>query len=116
MVPPPADDETKFVDVTPELLWVLAGEWNRQVIRYFLESDADEIAIEALAAHVAERADNHQQETLDEVTLQLHHVSLPKLVECDLIDYNSREGVIRRRENRALPADLTEHVLALDDN
>lgn len=116
VVPSRPSDESERVEVTPELLWVLAGEWNRQVIRYFLESDAEEIEIEALATHIAERADHRYPVTPEEVALQLHHGSLPKLAECDLVVYDSEEGVVSPRSDRTLPPDLREHMLAIDDD
>ncbi len=110
------DGDDGYVDVTPELLWTLADECSRCVVKKIHEDEVDEISLSDLAAFVAGEHSGVYRNEPQSAAIQLHHSSLPRLAEHGIIDYDSDELVIRNREDVQLPPDLTEQVITLDDH
>lgn len=101
--------------VTPELLWTLAEECNRHVIRAFHDDDREEMSLEELAEHVAEHHSGRFRDKPKTTAVELHHSSLPKLGELELIEYDPDARVVRNLEEYRLPADLVDQLRSLDD-
>lgn len=108
----PGDSEE--VEVTAGLLWVLANERNRCVLRYFHESGAEEAELEDLNEWVGEQMGGIQLSDPYTISTRLHHHSLPKLADYELIEYDPDEGVVRRETERTIPSDLMETLWELD--
>lgn len=106
-------DESEEVEISAELLWTLAHESNRCVVKCCHESDRDEVTVDELATYVA---DHHSNWDLTDPTLAeqiLLEKSLPQLTDHALVDFDPDDGVVRSDLDH-VPADLLEDVLSLD--
>lgn len=104
------------IEVTSEVMWALAKETNRHVVRYFDETGRNPTSVDDLAEYLAERSTERLRNDLRGARIHLHHASLPALDDIGIVDYDVEEGVVRKPKDRALPTDFMEHVFALDDD
>lgn len=74
-----------------ELLGLLADRYRRATLRYFHESPADVASVSDVAGAISEP----QQEDPQHVAGRLHHSTLPKLAEADVLDYDARSTSVR---------------------
>lgn len=74
------------------VLSILADETSRDVISYFRETDGEVASNRELVDWIAPRREGESAKTLE---LRLHHVTLPKLREEGVIDYDTRHGTVR---------------------
>lgn len=72
-----------------ELLTLLADQYCRSIIFHF-KNISDEVAtISDLAREL------QIQESEKEIGVQLHHITLPRLEEADIIEYDARSRTVR---------------------
>lgn len=114
-MPTPDGGDAIELEITRELLWALADETNRLVLRYFLESDQSRASVIELARYVAECHGGIYRGEQAKAETRLHHKSLPELSDQELIEYDPDNRIVTVREDRYLPPDLEDHVLLLDE-
>lgn len=87
------------------LFAVLADERRRRVVRYFQTAEDDVASVDDLIKHTAEG------ETVGPTRAQLvqtfHHVTLPKLADKGVVEYDDRSRTVRYRGPRVLERMLT---------
>lgn len=87
------------------LFRALSSEHRRQVLRYF-QTAKDEVAtIDGLIDHIIEEGEGGP--TRDQLELTFHHVTLPKLADLGVIEYDNRSGSVRYREPPVVERVLT---------
>lgn len=91
-------DDTHSSDEIDALHRVLADTQCRLVLRYFHEHDSSVATIDELAAYLSGRTEIEGFE----VRIQLHHSTIPKLVEHDLAEFDRRSGQLRFRPSSVL--------------
>lgn len=76
----------------------LSSEAQRQVIRYFWHSSGQTISLNALVVELfdAENPPGYRER----LAARLHHVTLPKLTEAGVIEYDTRSNTVRYRDTR----------------
>ena len=107
-------DRRDEYQVDADVLWALANVHNRHVLRYFDESDHTKATVTDLAEDLATEGRGPFRDDPRRAKIHLHHASLPKLDDLGIVDYDPKTGVVRKPNERVLPADLVEDVLALD--
>lgn len=90
-VAPPRD---LYSDVD-DLFDALSNRRRRYVLSYLQNLDDDAAELSELTAGVLARGTGRTDDRGDEVATTLHHVHLPKLAKCGLVDYDSRSGTVR---------------------
>lgn len=76
-----------------ELCSVLADEHSRQVISYFRSEPTDVATVDELAEHAV--APNDPATDWRRAAVLLHHKTLPKLADADILDYDPRQQDVR---------------------
>lgn len=81
-------------------LSAVADEHRRAVLRSLDNADPDAMTVTELADTVAEHVTNGNDsggraERQRDVQVALHHVHLPKLAECRMIDHEDETGLVR---------------------
>lgn len=72
---------------------LLADRQRRHALAYLHDKPEDVATREELASHVSSR---HPESPSEEyVVAELHHVSLPKLEDAGLLEYDPRSGAVR---------------------
>lgn len=74
-----------------EFLTVLADQYRRAVLSYFQDTSADVATIDALASELSTGANKDA----DQVTVQLHHSTLPHLESVDVLEYDQQSRSVR---------------------
>ncbi|WP_425499326.1 DUF7344 domain-containing protein [Natronosalvus caseinilyticus] len=97
---PPAtnDDESASLQAdiaVGDVCSVLANEWCRSVLYYFQESTPTVASYEALITHRCKHDDTI--DTREQAAIALQHVTLPKLEEAGIIEYDGRSSSVRYR-------------------
>lgn len=110
--PDPPDE----IEVDTDVLWAVAKERNRNVIRYFAETDRNHATLTDLAEYLAGRESDRVRNDPRDAEIHLHHSSLPQLDVLGIIDYDPDSGVVRQPDEPVLPADFMNHLLALDED
>jgi DNA-binding transcriptional ArsR family regulator len=110
-------DETAAVD-PDELLSALNDPMRRRLVWYLVDRDGcgttvEEVTDVLLGWQTTESAVVGPEER-DKVSLALRHVHLPKLSDCDLIDYDPGSGLIRLRPLSAPVIDLVRSAYRYD--
>lgn len=83
------DEENADGLTTSEQFELLRSERRRQVMDA-LHDEAEPLALEALAARIAEdETDSESDETVHSVSISLHHLHLPKMDEMGVLDYDA---------------------------
>lgn len=72
---------------------VLADADCRQVVEFFREADSDVVSLDVLAEELRTPARSSTDPT--GLAVQLHHVTLPKLSEAGVLEYDSDEKRVR---------------------
>jgi DNA-binding transcriptional ArsR family regulator len=88
-------DDADRVDRTFE---ALASRERRTILGYVVTTIAEATTVEVLSCSLARvRADggHDQPPSTKAVRTGLHHVHLPKLEECGLVEYDARSGTVR---------------------
>lgn len=113
---PSARDRPETIDIDSDVLWALAKEPNRRVLRYFDETDRDRVTLDELAEYVTAHGTGRFGHTGRKAEIHLHHSSLPELDDLGIIDYEMDSGVVWKPNRITLPPDFKSDVLALDDD
>lgn len=92
-----------------KLLVVLADGHRRQVLRYFQRGNEDVASVETLIGYVIKEGEGTH--TYTQLEQEFHHILLPKLVDCGLVEYDERSRTVRYDGNPQLERILT----VLDD-
>lgn len=71
----------------------LAPEYSYRVLQYFRTSSTSVATVDDLAAGISEQQDEAQKR----VAIRLHHVTLPKLADSGVIEYDARSNTARYR-------------------
>lgn len=95
----PTPSKSRRDDSTDALFSALANKRRRHVLQYFQSSSDDVASLEELVDAVPrdERTDGRKR-----VALRLHHVTLPKLEDAGLLEYDARSNTVRYRGNPLL--------------
>ena len=116
MGPPVSRDDSHRLDVTPDILRTVADEWTRRALRSLYETERDTIPLEELAEQVASEHSEPLPDGNRTAKLRLHHVSLPKLDQHGLVEYDWESNVVRNPPEKRLPDGLTAQLDALVDD
>lgn len=79
-------------------LRVLASRERRAILEHFITNETDAAELEVLSRKLARlKVDTNDAESppTETAKILLHHVHLPKLADCDLVEYDPRSGVVR---------------------
>lgn len=85
-----AETTTKDLD---SILEIFAGRRRRLVIEYLRDASDGEASYSGLVDFVLRHSDTQQES--ENIRSQLHHVTLPKLEEADIIEYDRRSATVR---------------------
>jgi len=90
-------------------LIALASPERRRVLDHFVATDTEVADLEVLSCKVATvRADGGSESASTAgARARLHHVHLPKLADCDLVEYDPRSGTVRYQ-----PDETVEELIA----
>ena len=95
-------------EATDQLIRALANDRRRFLLATLRESDDGVACLSDLARGIARRdsADGGtpDESCLEEAVVSLHHVHLPKLQACELVDYDESSGAVRYRGSPAADA------------
>lgn len=83
------ESKSKPID---NLLEAMADELNRRVLASLSAGSDDVVSLNELVDGVVSGSDGRDAER---VAIRLHHVSLPKLDEAGVLDYDAEENVVR---------------------
>lgn len=76
------------------LLRVLADNGDRAVIDHLRDSTKEVVSLEELAGEIRLQDGGGQLRTSFSAEVELHHVTLPRLADSGLIDYDSNDRII----------------------
>lgn len=79
-----------------EMFEILADPQRRQVLRFLLDSDEDVVPIEVLVDAVDPVEDDTRGANVNQVRTALCHWHLPRLKDAGFVEYDPREGLVRR--------------------
>lgn len=92
-------------DSLDTLFTALANEQRRQVLQYFQTAANSTASVEELITHTLETgAEDKSHEQLE---LTFHHITLPKLADLGVIEYDARSQTVRYRGSPVLERALT---------
>ena len=111
---PAAHECGEEIEVNAPVLWALSKEPNRRVIRYFEETDRDQITVSELAEYLVHSPTKRFRKDPKGAEIHLHHATLPELDELGVIDYEAEANVVRKSAEFVLPGDFIQDLLALD--
>ncbi|WP_158055397.1 DUF7344 domain-containing protein [Halorussus halophilus] len=94
------DSSSEEFDRIGELCAVLADARRRQVLHHLYTSEDETATVEDLADSLV-TLDCCSSDS-DHVSLRLHHVTLPKLDDAGLVEYDPRSNCVRYRETQTL--------------
>jgi hypothetical protein len=82
-------------EVVTEYLDVFAPKYWRAVVDYFDRHSTTVATVEDLCTFIQEQTHPDKDET--DIAITLHHSTLPKLADTDLLDYDPRSKTARYR-------------------
>lgn len=88
-------------------LKMLSSQERREILDHFITNETDAAELEVLSRKLARLAvenGNGESPSTETFKAKLHHVHLPKLAECDLVEYDSRSGVVRYHSDEHVEA------------
>lgn len=91
--PFPQSDTDTGVD-TDELFDLLSNARRRRVLAVLQRADGDAATLEELAERVVARDTDDGSDDPEAAAIALHHVHLPKLADCGVIEYDARNGTV----------------------
>lgn len=101
-----AVNSTYAADVSNTLFEALANDQRRSIIRCFSESPDSVATVGELAEYVMTHCSTARN--IEQLESRLHHVSLPKLSEAGLVEYDPRSNTVRYCSNTAVEGLLDE--------
>lgn len=87
-------------DRLDRVLALLANRQRREILDRLVESDSEVTTVEELSRYltrVVTDGGEAESPSTEGARAKLHHVHLPKLEECDLVEYDARSGKVRYR-------------------
>lgn len=87
-------------DRLDSLFLVLADEYRRHVLRYFVVREDTSAAVDDVIDYVLERHPGERTRT--DLERRFHHYTLPKLVDHGVIEFDHRSHTIRYRGTTTL--------------
>lgn len=109
----PEKEDSTDEDSVATVLSSLSSEYRRQVVAYFVATDDTVVSLSDVAEYVRAEHDD-EGVALEEVTIQLHHVALPKLAAAGALDYDARSKTVRYHGESALE-DVQEYLSVTGD-
>ena len=108
MTDSPADsDSPKTMSERLDTLFaVLADEHRRRVVRYFQSAEDDVASVDDLIDYTAKEEKSGL--TRDQLIQTFHHVTLPKLADQGVVEYDNRSQTVRYRGPPVLERMLTD--------
>lgn len=76
---------------TNELLNICAAPHCRAILSHFRDSSSDSAALSNLIDEVAKQAHGGRER----VSIQMHHLTLPRLAEIGYLDYDKRSNTVK---------------------
>lgn len=98
---------------TDDFFDLLSNSRRQYVLSYLQKMNDDVVELPELVEWVLTQEANRASDQWDAIVIGLHHIHLPKLADCGLIDYDARSGTIRydrhpdREQRVALAVELT---------
>ncbi|WP_058996585.1 hypothetical protein [Haloarcula sp. CBA1127] len=89
-------------ETVDQILSALAHKHNRGVLNYFRESSESVATLSELADYVATEGTSSGFESLEQVTVHLHHAGLPKMADAGILDYYPQTKTVRSRDHPLL--------------
>lgn len=99
------DDSARAADVD-ELLTALTDRHCRATVIYFRDTSEEVLTLDELADGLVDQF----SEDSDEVAIQLHHMTLPRLEDVGLLEYDPRSHTVRYRGHPELES-MIENLL-----
>lgn len=84
---------------------ILTSSYRRQLLFYLQRKDADVADLDELVVHIHEESD--EARTAEQIRLSLTQTSIPKLVDCGVIEYDRQNKDVRYRNRTKLGVLLT---------
>ena len=85
--------QKKASAVVPEHLDFFTPEYSQAVFRYFEQHATETATVTNLGAYISEHHRPDEEETA--VAISLHHATLPKLADAELVEYDPRSKTVR---------------------
>lgn len=87
---------------TDDLFELLSNRRRRYVLSYLQSMDDTVMELAELGEWLLTQEADRENNQHDAVAIALHHIHLPKMAECEIIDYNASKNTIRydRRPDR----------------
>lgn len=88
-------------------LKTLASRERRKILDHFVSTDTEVETVEVLSCQLARLqvdTGNRKPTSTEAAKAELHHVHLPKLEECGLIEYDPRSGTVRYQPDERVEA------------
>lgn len=104
-----AETKRKNLD---SILETFADKRRRLVIEYLRDTSDGVASYDGLVDFVLRHSDTQQES--ENIRSQLHHVTLPKLEEADIIEYNRRSATVRY-DPCSIADDLAEFLDNIED-
>ena len=99
--------ESQFETATVDLLLsALSNECSRCVVNYLSESPDDVVSTDELAEYVADRQTESDLHDPDRIATRLHHVSLPRLADAGVVEYDPRSTTVRCRNHSVVAREV----------
>lgn len=87
-------------DELDELLTILADQYRRDVLSYFRDTSTVDASVDDLVSEVREQGHG----TEEQVAIRLSHVTLPRLAEAGVIEYDTRSETVKYHGHPELEA------------
>jgi predicted transcriptional regulator len=91
--PPSLAEVAEETDRADALIAALADDQTRQVFQYVYESDERVFLVDGLVDSLLDA--ECEPEDRDRLAIRLHHVTLPKMADVGLIEYDARSHTVR---------------------
>lgn len=91
-------------------LEALSSRQRREILRFFVTTDAETATVETLSGQLTRAwtdGGDDQPPPTGAIRAELHHVHLPKLADCGLLEYDPRSNTARYR-----PDERVEELVA----
>lgn len=100
-------------DSVNRLFTGLSSEYRRLVVAYFMETDTEIASIAELAEYVRAEQCDDEHTSRERITIQLHHVAVPKLAATGVLDYDPRTKTVRYHGESTLE-DIQDYLSTID--
>ena len=91
----------------------LSSKYRRLVVGFFMNTEQESIPLTELAEYINAEQGDDKSASLTEITIDLHHRTLPKLAALGVVEYDARSTTVRYRGNSTLE-DIQEYLSTRD--